>query len=133
MVKPLIYISAMSAFFRSTIQPKDSILGSNNALMSIVYKKIMCYNNQEGQKSLGPQGCAHAWAPLTINSSLDLSQTFSINQHNKELNKHPMLVLFMDFSAYQCSLTSFPTKGLGYRQLICFLMAGNLGWNFSKP
>ena len=34
MVKPLIYISAMSAFFRSTIQPKDSILGSNNALMS---------------------------------------------------------------------------------------------------
>ena len=34
MVKPLIYISAMSAFFRSTLQPKDSILGSNNALVS---------------------------------------------------------------------------------------------------
>ena len=30
----LIYISAMSAFFRSTTQLKDSLLGSNNALVS---------------------------------------------------------------------------------------------------
>ena len=35
----------------------------------IVYKKRMC-NSQEGQKSLGPQGCAHVWPPLTINSSI---------------------------------------------------------------
>ena len=34
MVKPFIYISAVSAFFRSTIQLKDSILGSNNVLVS---------------------------------------------------------------------------------------------------
>ena len=34
MVKPFVYISAVSSFFSSMTQLKDSLLGSNNALVS---------------------------------------------------------------------------------------------------